>query len=102
MSIHLKSATAALVLGAATLYASSNKDVFNEGVLPILEKHCGACHMVANPAGGLNISSLDALLSGGKHGPAITPGSAWRKDTEDAGWRSAERGCDRVAGQVHR
>ena len=38
MSIHLKSATAALVLGAATLYASSSKDIFNQGVLPNLEK----------------------------------------------------------------
>jgi hypothetical protein len=76
MSIHLKSATAALVLGAATLYASSNKDVFNQGILPVLEKHCATCHLVANPAGGLNVSSFDALLSGGKHGPAITPGDA--------------------------
>jgi mono/diheme cytochrome c family protein len=80
MSTCLKSATAALllVLSAAALYASSNADVFNQGVLPVLEKHCATCHMVANPAGGLNVSSLDALLSGGKHGPAIAPGDAKR------------------------
>src|SRR5215470_2075498 len=78
MSIRLKSAIAALVLtlGAAALDASSNRDVFNQSVLPILEKNCATCHMAANPAGGLNVSSLDALLSGGKHGPAIAPGDA--------------------------
>src|SRR5438874_11185909 len=78
MSIRLRSAIAALVIpvGAAALYASSNRDVFNQGVLPILEKHCATCHVAANPAGGLNVSSFDALLSGGKHGPAIAPGDA--------------------------
>src|SRR5205823_5528155 len=78
MSIRLRSAIAALVIpvGAAALYASSNRDVFNQGVLPILEKHCATCHVAANPAGGLNVSSFDALLSGGKHGPAIAPGEA--------------------------
>src|SRR5260370_13080689 len=32
--------------------------------------------MTANPAGGLSVASLDSLLSGGKHGPAIAAGNA--------------------------
>ena len=80
MSIRLKSATAVLVspLPMAALYASTNPDVFKQRVLPVLEKHCATCHMVANPAGGLSVASFDALLSGGKHGPAIAPGDAKR------------------------
>src|SRR3984893_11722455 len=76
VSIHLNSPALVLIFSAATLHAASNADVFTQGVLPILEKHCAACHKAANPAGGLNVSSLNALLSGGKHGPAIAPGDA--------------------------
>src|SRR5579859_5505097 len=78
MSILFKFAAAALIfcLCASGLHASSNADLFNQRVLPVLEKNCGKCHMVANPAGGLSVSNLDALLAGGKHGPAIAPGDA--------------------------
>src|ERR1700682_4533977 len=75
MAIHLKSPII-LTLSATALFASSNTDVFTQRVRPVLEKNCGTCHMVANPAGGLSVASLDALLSGGKHGPAIAPGDA--------------------------
>jgi hypothetical protein len=80
MSIHLKPFTAALIftLSAEAMFASSNTDVFNQRVLPVLEKNCGACHMIVNPAGGLSVASFDAMLSGGKHGPAIAPGDAKR------------------------
>src|SRR5207248_8056136 len=60
----------------AVLSAASNPEVFNQRVLPILEKNCITCHKGTNPAGGLTVSTLDALLAGGKHGPAIAPGDA--------------------------
>src|SRR3954453_18595554 len=78
MPIRLKSAAAVLlaILPATALCAASNPDVFNQRVLPVLQKHCATCHMVSNPAGGLSVSTFDALLTGGKHGPAIAPGDA--------------------------
>ena len=78
VSVRLKSITSTLIVvfGAATLHAASNTEVFNQILLPVLEKHCATCHVATNPAGGLNVSSLNALLSGGKHGPAIAPGDA--------------------------
>src|SRR5260370_35541597 len=77
MLIFFKTATAVLVstLPVAALYGA-NPDVFKQRVLPVREKNCATCHMAANPAGGLSVASLDSLLSGGKHGPAIAPGNA--------------------------
>src|SRR5712671_2368128 len=78
MLIYFRAAAALFVstLPAAALYAATNPDVFKQRVLPVLEKNCATCHMAANPAGGLSVASFDALLSGGKHGPAIAPGNA--------------------------
>jgi hypothetical protein len=77
MSMYLRTAAAVLVstLPVAAIYGA-NPDVFKQRVLPVLEKNCASCHMTANPAGGLSVASLDTLLSGGKHGPAIVPGNA--------------------------
>ena len=107
MPIRCKAASAifALALPAGALYAqstagSANPDVFNQRVLPVLKANCATCHMVANPAGGLSFTSLDTALSGGKHGPAITPGDskqslhdpvfARREVSQDARGRSLE------------
>lgn len=37
---------------------------------------CVACHGGAKPAGGLNLTSRDGALAGGKSGPALSPGNA--------------------------
>src|SRR5260370_38088855 len=77
MLIFFKTATAVLVstLPVAALYGA-NPDVFKQRVLPVLEKNCATCHMTANPAGGLSVPTLDALLSGGKPRPAMAPANA--------------------------
>lgn len=75
--IALKVATLVLswnALGAES--TSSNSALFKERILPTLEKNCAACHAAGNPSGGLTVANFEAVLSGGKHGPAITPGSA--------------------------
>jgi hypothetical protein len=74
----MRIATAALAgsLAAANLLAQSNTELFTQRMLPALSKSCAACHMGGNASGGLRLDTLDAVLSGGKHGAAITPGDA--------------------------
>jgi mono/diheme cytochrome c family protein len=56
--------------------APSNRELFDKRILPVLEANCATCHTVNNGAGGLSVAGFDAVLEGGKHGPAITPGDS--------------------------
>ena len=70
MSRHL------VFLWATCLIAAPNDSVFRDRIQPVLTQHCASCHSAAKASGGLTIASLDQLLTGGKHGRAITPGNA--------------------------
>ena len=48
---------------------------FQETVKPELRQNCYRCHFGLNHKGGFNLSTRDLLLKGGKHGPAVIPGS---------------------------
>ncbi len=50
----------------------------NDRLLALLATECAGCHAGAQAQGGLSITSMDTLRRGGKHGPAIEPGSAAR------------------------
>jgi mono/diheme cytochrome c family protein len=43
-------------------------------VLPILLRRCSACHGLRRQEGGLDLHTREALLRGGKSGPALIPG----------------------------
>ncbi len=43
-------------------------------IRPMLEDACLACHGRWFPQAGLSMDTLDALLEGGRSGPAIVPG----------------------------
>jgi hypothetical protein len=47
-------------------------------VRPLLREKCAGCHGPALQSNGLSLTSRDALLMGGKRGPAIVPGEASR------------------------
>jgi len=47
---------------------------FSSQVLPILSDNCFGCHNSRRLRGGLNQTSRDSILRGGKSGPAIVPG----------------------------
>ena len=67
-----------LLLFASTLPAASlaeQRDFFEMRVRPVLAKNCFSCHTTAR-MGGLEMSGREALLKGGKSGPAIVPGDA--------------------------
>ena len=53
-----------------------NEALFNEKIAPLLKANCAACHGSASPAGRLSMASLNSLLTGGKHGPALEPGDS--------------------------
>lgn len=61
----------------AALNAQSPDDlVFRSKLQPVLQKNCGTCHSETSKQGGLSVATLDAVISGGKHGAAIAPGNS--------------------------
>ncbi len=49
---------------------------FETDVLPILESRCTECHGISKQSSGLRVDSIDALLRGGKKGPALVAGKS--------------------------
>jgi len=56
-------------------WAATPNDFFEQSVRPILADHCFACHTKA-ALGGLRLDSREAVLRGGKSGPAALPGKS--------------------------
>ena len=52
------------------------RQLFTDVVQPILQRRCAPCHGPEKQKGELRMDSYEALLRGGKSGPAITPGDA--------------------------
>jgi hypothetical protein len=65
----------ALLLGQTVDEAGA---IFVKHVHPLFQEKCAGCHGPALQSNGLSLSSRDALLKGGKRGPAIVPGTAER------------------------
>lgn len=49
---------------------------FSRDIKPIIDASCVKCHARGRSMGGLNMETRDALLKGGKSGPAIVPGDS--------------------------
>jgi hypothetical protein len=68
-------AVAALALAACAPSGVS----YNKEVQPILAKNCSECHVAGQKgftASGLDTTSYQALMKGGKFGPLIKPGDS--------------------------
>ena len=50
--------------------------VWRDVVAPLLAARCASCHGDAKQKGKLRVDSIEALVAGGKAGPAIIPGNA--------------------------
>ncbi len=61
------------LLPVAQAKGAPGEEYFENKVRPVLATQCGSCH-IDRAAGGLSLSSRDAVLKGGKTGPAIVPG----------------------------
>jgi WD40 repeat protein len=86
----MKRIASLLLLSAVSVFAQEKKDDklkpiavvaykggpvdYEKDVLPILENKCTSCHSGANKKGRLDLSSYEALLKGGKHGPSMVTG----------------------------
>jgi len=53
-----------------------SSQLYKRNIGPLFEEHCQACHSSEVKQGGFDLSSPEALLRGGTHGPAVVPGSA--------------------------
>ncbi|MEY4567259.1 MAG: hypothetical protein RLY14_2229, partial [Planctomycetota bacterium] len=49
-------------------------DFFESRIRPLLVEHCMECHGAETQWGDLRVDSLERLLQGGEHGPALVPG----------------------------
>jgi len=50
---------------------------YSRDVVPVLDKHCKACHVPGQPgyqASGFDLVGYDALMKGTRYGPVIVPG----------------------------
>jgi mono/diheme cytochrome c family protein len=52
---------------------AASPNFFETKIRPLLASNCYGCH-TDSQLGGLRLDSLEAMLKGGSHGPAITPG----------------------------
>ena len=73
-----KCSLAAVALLAVSACAPSGVS-YNKDVQPILAKNCSECHAAGQKglaASGLDTTSYDNLMKGGKFGPLVKPGDA--------------------------
>src|SRR5436190_1540220 len=63
----------ALFCAAPAARAADPLEFFETRVRPVLVNNCFACH-TNSQLGGLRLDSRDAMLKGGKSGPALIPG----------------------------
>jgi hypothetical protein len=77
MPIFVRLLLTALAAGAAAGQLP-DLDHFESKIRPLLAQRCQACHGAEKQFAGLRLDSRDALLRGGKSGPAIVPGDAAR------------------------
>lgn len=72
---------ASILAGVAVVAACSSKSVsYGKEVQPMLAKNCAECHIPGKPgfeASGLDMTSYQSLMKGGKFGPLIKPGDAF-------------------------
>jgi WD40 repeat protein len=55
--------------------ATAQGDDYTDRIQPILQAHCVGCHNPDEAEGGLDLSTYEAMLQGGRSGPALTPGA---------------------------
>ena len=60
--------------GGGILFATPEKPNFQDDVLPLFEQSCNSCHNPDKAKGGLDLTSMSALLAGGSSGDVVVPG----------------------------
>ena len=55
-------------------FASSEKPNFQDDIVPVFEQSCNSCHNPDRARGGLDLTSINAILAGGSSGEVSIPG----------------------------
>ena len=73
-------------------------DFFETKIRPVLANNCYSCH-TSSQLGGLRLDSRDAMLKGGKSGPALVPGDP-EQESADHG-RPTDRPAEDADGHAN-
>jgi hypothetical protein len=68
-----RSLASLLLLAAASAWGADTVS-FSSQIQPLFEKQCWACHSQNQKLSELDLTSREAALKGGLHGPAVVPG----------------------------
>jgi len=63
-------------LAAEAPVPAADAAIFEQSVLPLLQKHCSDCHSEDETQAKLRLDSRTGLLNGAASGPVVTPGNA--------------------------
>lgn len=61
-------------LGSSIAWASTEKPNFQDDIIPVFEQSCNSCHNPDRARGGLDLTSINAILAGGSSGEVSIPG----------------------------
>ena len=61
-------------LGKSIALASLEKPNFQDDIVPVFEQSCNSCHNPDRARGGLDLTSINAILAGGSSGEVSLPG----------------------------
>ncbi len=61
-------------MGGLLTFASSEKPNFQDDIVPVFEQSCNSCHNPDRARGGLDLTSMNAILAGGSSGEVSVPG----------------------------
>jgi hypothetical protein len=61
-------------LGSSISWASTEKPNFQDDIIPVFEQSCNSCHNPDRARGGLDLTSINAILAGGSSGEVSIPG----------------------------
>ena len=62
------------LLGKSLATASPEKPNFQDDIVPVFEQSCNSCHNPDRARGGLDLTSINAILAGGSSGEVSLPG----------------------------
>lgn len=76
LNLTIKLAVAILISGYGMVFAQEPATVapidFQQHVMPLLQKHCVACHSAEEQGGGVQLDTFAALQKGGENGALVT------------------------------
>ncbi len=75
-----KFAFAGAIFAVATMAGAADKVDFAKDVWPVLEQNCVKCHGAEKQKGKLRLDSLEAVLKGGKGGPALVKSDSGKSE----------------------